>query len=80
MTNTTKKTAIIEVSGGFHNAHGITFRVDREAAQDVISGDRLLYDALSESQLKRADKHICGISDCQCGGCHGKDVEVAIIR
>lgn len=73
------KTSLLKLSGGFHNASTITFRVAADNAQEVVSGDRELCDALSAKQLKRADKHFCGISDCQCGGCHGKGIEKVIV-
>jgi hypothetical protein len=73
------KTSLLKLSGGFHDSGEIVFRVAADSAQEVVSGERELYDALSANQLKRADKHFCGISDCQCGGCHGKNIEKEIV-
>jgi hypothetical protein len=47
------KTQTITLSGGFHGAADIDLRVKNGA--------------LSTSQYKRLDKHMCGISKCICG-------------
>ncbi len=51
------KTVKITLSGGFHDSDEITVRAK-------VDGN---YAYLSKNQIKRLDKHFCGMDDCCCG-------------
>lgn len=59
----------VTVSGGFHNRQPITFRVFRRNAYGDLT--------LSKRQLMRVQNHMCGFSDCECGGYRGGNLEIA---
>lgn len=62
-----RKTLPITVSGGFHNAEDLLLR-----AKISPSHDGAWWVAeLSESQLAKISRHMCGMSDCCCGGEYG---------
>lgn len=65
----------ITLSGGFHNAQPINFKVSESAYNALKRGDAQIYDVLSASQLKRANNHFCGIKGCTCGGCMRAEIE-----
>lgn len=70
------KKILIDVWGGFHDTRSVvTLRID----SDYINPDGHYgpdwVSALSKAQLKRANRHLCGLSDCKCGGVNGNGVQ-----
>ena len=58
----------VTIKNRFHNTEA-TLRVSDENFQEVEHGnEHLAFVKLSESQVKRADKTLCGMKDCMCGG------------
>ena len=57
----------ITLSGGFHNSREIRFRISDENYNDLKNQKIALFEVLSPNQLKRAERHFCGISGCCCG-------------
>lgn len=66
----------ITLYGGFHNVSSVRVRISDEDYESVKNGDKPVWEALSESQEKRLDKHFCGMKDCCCGGIRNKDVQI----
>jgi hypothetical protein len=63
----------IKIWQGFHQTTDyIVLHVD-ERAIDTYYGIDTTY--LTPYQIKRADKHLCGISGCKCGGVSNNDVQ-----
>jgi hypothetical protein len=60
------KTLSINLSGGFHGVGGITVR-------PRING-RAAY--LSDSQIRRIERHFCGMKSCICGGVERAEKEL----
>ena len=54
----------VTFSGGFHNSGEITVR----AKLGNKSPDGSKFATLSAAQVKKLDRHFCGISGCTCGG------------
>lgn len=69
------KTKKIGLYGGFHNVSEIKVVVPVESAESLKQGYSTLQDVLTPGQLKRVQKHFCGMDDCCCGGIH-RGVEV----
>ena len=65
----------ITLSGGFHNSPAINFHISENAYNALKSGEAQIYEVLSQSQLKRADRHFCGIKGCTCGAYMRADIE-----
>ena len=64
------KTRIITLGGGFHNSSPINIKANIpdkiiNAGYKVMVTD--LIDYLSENQIKKIDRHFCGIKKCMCG-------------
>lgn len=66
----------ITLYGGFHNVSSVRVRISDEDYESVKNGDMPVWEALSEAQEKRLDKHFCGMNDCCCGGIRNKDVQI----
>lgn len=63
----------VEFWGGFHNQlNTITLRISKDSYYDHLNGDRSLFDAMSDAQYKKLDRHLCGIKGCQCPSASGK--------
>ena len=58
----------ITLYGGFHNVNDVDVEVTESQYEDIREGLSPLTDILTDSQIKRLDKHFCGVSDCKCGG------------
>lgn len=56
----------ITISGGFHNASGITIRAKIDPRGGIV---------LSQGQAKRIGSHMCGVKGCICGMHHGWVIE-----
>lgn len=69
------KTTKITLFGGFHNASAITIRVSNETAKDIHEGFHPLFDCLTSYQLRRLNRHFCGVRGCTCGGVIRADIE-----
>ena len=57
--------------GGFHNVGDIRIRVTEEQYNALKEEDGSCYflsDILSKYQMRRLNKHFCGMDDCECGG------------
>lgn len=54
--------------GGFHNCGAIRVRVNDEQYNDLKEGVYPLDEVLSSYQMKRLNKHFCGVDGCTCGG------------
>lgn len=55
-------------AGGFHNSGPIRIRVSEEQQTAIREKSAPLYEILSENQMKRLNRHFCGVSGCRCGG------------
>lgn len=61
----------ITLEGGFHNSKATTVTINIPNIDLPLEGfqgrdiDELY---ISESQIKRLNRHFCGISGCKCGG------------
>ena len=70
----------VVLSGGYHNADGITVKVPYSKAMDGVTNDREIIDYLnnviSDGQRKRLERHFCGIQGCTCGSWTRATVEV----
>lgn len=60
------KTKQITISGGFHNAGGITIRAKIDPRGGIT---------ISPAQANRVGKHMCGLTGCMCGMHHGWEIE-----
>lgn len=61
--------------GGFHNCGAIRVRVSEEQRNDIAEGFTPLYDILSDGQLRRLNRHFCGVRGCTCGGVNRATIE-----
>ena len=64
------KTIKVTFWGGYHNVSEISLRVPVGAYADFSFSKDLsvwAYNNLSKYQIKRLDKHFCGIKGCLCG-------------
>jgi len=59
----------ITVSGGFHDSDDIVVRA-RVREYNNANGHYLLA-VLNEAQLAKISRHLCGMSECECGGKYG---------
>ncbi len=58
----------LSLSGGFHNASPINVEIsasDYETLRDHVA---TVADVLSDAQLRRVQRHFCGVQGCDCGG------------
>lgn len=62
--------------GGFHNVEAIRVNVSEEQYNDIKEGFYPLDEILSEGQMKRLNKHFCGVDGCTCGGVHRAEIEL----
>lgn len=63
-----KNVTNVVFSGGFHNVNPITLRVGYpEENINLALGCGELVELLTVHQVKRLEKHFCGISGCKCG-------------
>ena len=69
------KTTKITFFGGFHNSSAATIRVSNETANDIREGFCSLSECLTSYQLRRLNRHFCGIKGCTCGGVMRASVE-----
>lgn len=69
----------IKLRGGFHNCPPISLKVSEQAYQEAVDSGYFSPESsgsvvgwadayLTEYQLKKIDKHFCGIKGCLCGG------------
>jgi hypothetical protein len=68
------KTTLVSIWGGFHNANEIKLRVPaaRVPAERAETASWIEEPGiLTDSQLKRLHRHMCGIRGCQCSLDHG---------
>jgi len=63
------KTILITVSGGFHDVGEVTVRA-KVREYNNANGHYLLA-VLTDTQLAKIWKHLCGMSECECGGKYG---------
>lgn len=54
--------------GGFHNCDAIRVRVTEQQYNDLKEGFTPQYEVLSDYQVRRLQKHFCGVDGCLCGG------------
>lgn len=66
----------VTLYGGFHNAAAIRVRVNEQQYNDLKEGFYPMDEILSEGQLKRLNRHFCGIKGCTCGGVHRAAMEL----
>lgn len=71
--------------GGFHHVGEIVLQIPAEAIERLkrlAAIGELTAEAwreiLSDGQIKRLDKHFCGVSDCSCGGAFSQRGDVKI--
>lgn len=62
------KVAKITLYGGFHHSKAINVIIKESDLEDLKSGNIPLVDVLSPSQIKRLDRHFCGVAGCCCNG------------
>lgn len=62
--------------GGFHNCGAIRVRVSEQQGSDIAEGFYPLDEILSEGQMKRLNRHFCGVKGCTCGGVIRASVEL----
>lgn len=62
--------------GGFHQVGAIRVRVNDEQYKDIAEGFYPLNEILSEGQMKRLERHFCGIKGCCCGGLSHATIEL----
>lgn len=70
------KTTKITFFGGFHNSNAITIRVSNETANDIREGFYPLSECLTSYQLRRLNRHFCGVKGCTCGGVMRAEIEL----
>ena len=58
--------SFVTLSGGFHNSPKIRVRIKKGFTMDALHTGEL-YDALSDGQVKKLERHFCGIKGCECG-------------
>jgi hypothetical protein len=64
-----RKMREVKIGGGFHNALYKRFLVPSEAYAALKAGDKAhFWDLLTERQVNRLQKHLCGMKGCVCGG------------
>lgn len=63
-----KKNVKITLFGGFHNSNDINVIIDSSDFEDLKNYNVGLIDVLSSSQLRRLNRHFCGVHGCECGG------------
>jgi hypothetical protein len=63
-----KKTKVT-FTGGFHNSGAISVLIQRSpmTVEDYWKSGQI-FAILSDRQIKRLDRHFCGVSGCKCGG------------
>lgn len=61
--------------GGFHNCGAIRVRVNDEQYKNINEGFYPLDEILSEGQIKRLNRHFCGVKGCTCGGVLRAEIE-----
>lgn len=61
--------------GGFHNAGEIKIRVNNNQLRELKEGFYPLGEILSDYQIKRLNRHFCGVRNCTCGGAHRATIE-----
>ena len=66
----------ITLYGGFHNASSVRVRISDKDYEDIKNGNMPIWEAISEAQEKRLNKHFCGMKDCSCGGIRNKEVQI----
>lgn len=66
----------VKFSGGFHNCPAIRVRVTERQYAELKEGFYSLEQVLSACQMKRLDRHFCGMKDCCCGGACRADMEL----
>ena len=54
--------------GGFHNCGAIRVRVNDEQYNALKEGLCPKSEVLSDYQVRRLQKHFCGVDGCLCGG------------
>lgn len=62
--------------GGFHKSESINIRVNDAQAKEIEEGYYPLDEILSNYQLRRLDRHFCGVAGCTCGGVRRADFEI----
>lgn len=56
--------------GGFHKVSSITVLVPEYSARCLREGYETLQGVMTPYQLRRVQKHFCGMAECRCGGIH----------
>lgn len=62
--------------GGFHNCGAIRVRVSDEQYNEIANATDTWDNILSEGQMKRLERHFCGIRGCCCGGARLASIEL----
>ena len=62
------KNVKITLYGGFHNAPAVNVKIPDYACDCLEAGIETIQGVLSSQQLKRLNKHFCGVKGCHCGG------------
>ena len=63
-----KKNVKITLSGGFHNSSSVNAIIPADSYEELKTGWESLQGVLSGAQLKRLNRHFCGVRGCLCGG------------
>jgi len=64
----------------FHNVSDLTLRVAKENLIYARDGKTVVSVELTPSQIKRIERHFCGIADCKCGSAPRGYEEIAYNR
>lgn len=62
--------------GGFHNCGAITINATEQQVDELNEGFYSLSDILTDYQLKRLNRHFCGVRGCLCGGVIRAEYEI----
>ena len=54
--------------GGFHNVSPINLEISASDYETLRDHEATVDEVLSEAQLKRVQRHFCGVQGCSCGG------------
>lgn len=58
----------VKFHGGYHNCPEIRIRVNDKQYSKLKEGFCSLEEVLSKYQMRRLEKHFCGVEGCLCGG------------
>ncbi|WP_289739357.1 hypothetical protein [Paramuribaculum intestinale] len=64
----------LTLTGGFHNCSPIRVRISDDQMTALKDGESLDM-ILSDNQIKKLERHFCGVSGCTCGSWRRAEIE-----